>query len=151
MQRLAYWVATFFGSGRVAFAPGTAGSFNSLVLWVPAALFLNSFWYMGLLVILFFLGWLSSFLCLPMFSGEKDPKAIVIDEVVGMGIALFWVPISVLKVLVCFALFRCFDILKPWPISTLERAFPNAFGIMIDDVAAGMMAWITMQALLFLV
>lgn len=72
-------------------------------------------------------------------STEKDPQEIVLDEVVGMFIALSGFAFTVPHVIVGFCLFRFFDILKPWPISAIEK-MPGASGILMDDVIAGAFA-----------
>ncbi|NTV81952.1 MAG: phosphatidylglycerophosphatase A, partial [Candidatus Aminicenantes bacterium] len=71
--------------------------------------------------------------------GRPDPGRIVIDEVVGQLLALAFLPGAWVPVAVAFALFRFFDIIKPWPIRRLER-LPGGWGIMADDVGAGLAA-----------
>ena len=72
--------------------------------------------------------------------GDHDNAMIVIDEVVGMGIALVGSSMSPLSIVLAFFLFRFFDILKPWPISYLDKNIHAAWGVMIDDVVAGIFA-----------
>ena len=72
-------------------------------------------------------------------SGREDPGHVVIDEVAGQWIALAVCPVEIRHVLLAFALFRLFDIVKPWPARQLERLH-GGLGIMMDDVAAGMYA-----------
>jgi phosphatidylglycerophosphatase A len=77
-----------------------------------------------------------------------DPKEVVIDEVVGVWIALFFVKFftpeasDLLTFSLSFLLFRFFDILKPFPISYLDKNLKNALGVMLDDVLAGIFAGI---------
>ena len=71
----------------------------------------------------------------------KDPGCIVWDEFVGIWIALFLLPEAWYWFLIAFALFRFFDILKPWPISWLDRNLPGGYGIMLDDVVAGLFSF----------
>jgi phosphatidylglycerophosphatase A len=80
-------------------------------------------------------------------SGSKDPQFVVIDEVAGQLIALIAVPLAWKTFLAGFILFRVFDIIKPPPVSQLER-LPEGTGIVLDDVAAGIYALIVMQLLL---
>jgi phosphatidylglycerophosphatase A len=80
--------------------------------------------------------------------GLKDPQFVVIDEVAGQLITLIAVPVSWKSLLAGFILFRGFDIVKPPPIRKLER-LPEGFGIVIDDVAAGLYALAVMQVLLY--
>ena len=75
----------------------------------------------------------------------KDPGAIVIDEFAGQWIALLFAPMTLWGGLAAFGLFRLFDIWKPWPVGALERGVPGAFGVMVDDLAAGLMALAVLQ------
>jgi phosphatidylglycerophosphatase A len=79
-------------------------------------------------------------------SGGKDPSFVVIDEVAGQLIALIFVPAEWKYLLASFILFRGFDIFKPPPLRRLER-LPEGTGIMLDDVGAGLYAWIIMMCL----
>jgi phosphatidylglycerophosphatase A len=81
-------------------------------------------------------------------AGLKDPQFVVIDEVAGQLITLIAVPVSWKSLLAGFILFRGFDIVKPPPIRKLEH-LPEGFGIVIDDVAAGLYALAVMQVLLY--
>ena len=77
---------------------------------------------------------------------QGDPGIVVIDEIVGQLITLFLVPLHPLTALAGFALFRFFDILKPFPAGWLDRHIHGGLGIMLDDVAAGLMALAVLQA-----
>ena len=79
--------------------------------------------------------------------GQPDHGAIVWDEVIGFGITMFMAPAGWVWILVGFVLFRFFDILKPWPIRWFDRRVPGGFGIMIDDVIAGLFALGCLQLL----
>jgi len=81
--------------------------------------------------------------------GLTDPPMVVWDEVVGMGVALLAVPHGLLVVLAAFGLFRLFDITKPYPIKRLER-LPGGYGIMLDDVLAGVYANVCLQGVLWI-
>ena len=78
-------------------------------------------------------------------SGRKDPGFVVIDEVAGQMIALIGAPLNWKYLLVGFILFRSFDIVKPFPLRRLEQ-LPLGTGIMMDDVGAGLYAWVLLQA-----
>jgi phosphatidylglycerophosphatase A len=82
-------------------------------------------------------------------SGLKDPQFVVIDEVAGQLITLIAVPVAWKSLLLGFILFRAFDIVKPPPVRQLEH-LPEGFGIVIDDVGAGLYALAVMQVLLHL-
>lgn len=133
-------LAEFFYCGRFPFAPGTAGSLASLAIWVPLVYYgVSNTTIIAILVSLFFLGvWASSYGIAHYRC--PDPKQVVIDEVVGQGLPFLVIGPGFLEIAAAFLLFRFFDILKPWPIKLIEREFPDHWGIMLDDVAAGIMA-----------
>ena len=79
---------------------------------------------------------------------KKDDQRIVIDEIIGFQITMLPVAITVLHLCVGFVLFRIFDILKPFPINNLQR-LPGGWGVVIDDVAAGIYAGVVMLLLIF--
>jgi len=72
-------------------------------------------------------------------AGDEDPSYVVIDEVAGQALTFFFVPFSVMNIVIGFAAFRAFDIWKPWPIRKLEP-LPHGVGIMADDLLAGVYA-----------
>ena len=136
-------LATWFGSGLIPKAPGTMGSLAAL----PFAWALLAFcgpWELAVAsVAVFAVGiWASGRYADAL--GRSDPGEVVIDEVAGQWIALIPAPLLADKLWLAFAagfvLFRLFDIIKPWPISWAERRFSGAWGIMIDDVIAGVFA-----------
>lgn len=130
-------VATVGGIGRVPLAPGTAGSLVGLVLSLP----------------LLSLGWplhLATAVLLAAIAvvvagrtaealGHPDPPSVVIDEVVGMCVATLALPLRAYDLCAVLLLFRLFDVVKPAPIPRLER-LSGGFGIVADDVAAGLLA-----------
>lgn len=128
-------LVTCFGVGLVPKAPGTFGSLAGLVL----ILILGSlpwFIYFSVSLIICALGLWATNIYLDS-SDNKDPKEVVIDEVVGILFSFLLVPISLTSVLVGFLLFRFFDILKPPPISFFDKKVPGATGVMADDIVAG--------------
>ena len=80
--------------------------------------------------------------------GEKDPGAIVIDEILGMALTLAGLPFNATTAGLGFVLFRVFDITKPFPIRFVERRFKGGTGIVLDDVVAGVIANITLRIIL---
>ena len=139
----ANFLALGFGAGLAPFAPGTVGSLVALPMFLAMPK-VNIFFYIGIVVLLFLIGlWCCSVSA--DLLGVHDHPAIVWDEIVGMLIALFMVPPSLVYVLLAFLLFRFFDILKPWPIGWVDRRVDRGMGIMMDDVLAGVMAWLTCQ------
>jgi len=81
-------------------------------------------------------------------SPEHDSKEIVIDEVSGFLITMALVPCTWKSILLGFTLFRLLDIFKPWPISVLDRKVKGGIGVMVDDIAAGIIASVAIQLLM---
>lgn len=147
MSKFAVFIATGGGAGYSPWAPGTAGS---LVGILPALLLsqMNPWAGMGLIVAVTLLGvWASS--AAEDHFGKKDASPIVIDEIVGQMITLWLVPPSVGYVVAGFLLFRFFDIFKPFPARQLQDRLPGGWGVMMDDVAAGIYANLCLRAALF--
>jgi len=136
--RWAWLVATAGGVGAVPWAPGTAGSVVGLAAGAAAARVLNPWWYLGLVGALFALGVAASGRA-EREARRRDPSFIVIDEVVGMLAALFALPARAGVFAAAFLCFRVLDIYKPFPLRRLERR-PGGWGIMLDDLAAGVCA-----------
>lgn len=138
MTRLYEAVATVFGIGRVSMAPGTVASAVALVCAWPITTYGGQF-----LLLLFGLAALSAgaWACELYVRGTGliDPSECVIDEVAGQWIACAFAPRTLIGFLAAFALFRFFDIAKPWPISRLERLH-GGIGIMADDLGAALAA-----------
>ncbi|MFT4920803.1 MAG: phosphatidylglycerophosphatase A [Zhongshania aliphaticivorans] len=134
-----------FGSGLAPKAPGTFGTIAALPFWYVLQ-FLPPAYYVVVLILAFILG---VYLCGATADalGVHDHGGIVWDEFVGLWIALFMVPMHFGWILLGFALFRLFDIWKPWPIRVLDAKVHGGFGIMIDDVLAGVYAYLTLQLL----
>lgn len=142
--RLARLLAEFFYCGRFPFAPGTVGSLGSLVIWIPSLYFAWPWWLKSILLVgIFFVGVWASEYGIRHYQ-RSDPKQVVIDEVVGQGIPFLILAPTIMDVVLAFALFRFFDILKPWPIKAVEERFDDKWGIMLDDVVAGIFALMVM-------
>lgn len=137
------WIATGFASGLSPVAPGTAGSAAALLPWL-ALRELPWFALCAVIAATFLLGtWASNRVIARL--GIGDPGCIVIDEFVGQWIALL--PLLFIAhrqpwlwLIAGFALFRLFDVWKPWPVSWADRAVKGGFGVMLDDAIAGVMA-----------
>jgi len=80
---------------------------------------------------------------------DQDPKSVVCDEVSGLLVAFFLIPFSAINAIMVFIFFRFFDILKPPPISSIERSVKGGLGVVLDDIAAGVLANICVQIILF--
>lgn len=141
----AHCLAFGLGSGALPKAPGTFGSLAALPL-VPVLAWLPWPLHLLVLVLAFALG---CYLCGRVSEdlGVHDHGGIVWDEFVGIWITFFAVPIGAWTLLAGFVLFRFFDVLKPWPIGWLDRRVSGGLGIMIDDVIAGVFAWVVLQGL----
>lgn len=140
----AWAVGTFFGAGLLNPGPGTYGSVAAVVLWYGAAHVFNLAG-RGLAVgtaiaaLAATLIGIRASTIVALEAGRDDPGFVVIDEVAGQLISLIAVRTDWRHALMALALFRLFDIWKPWPIRRLE-ALPEGMGIMLDDVAAGILA-----------
>jgi phosphatidylglycerophosphatase A len=140
----AFAVATFFGAGRLKPGPGTWGSIAALLLWAGAEW---AFHLSRVAMALMLAGGIALALIVGIpaatiaarESGREDPGFVVIDEVIGQWIALLGCPFDWTHALVALLLFRVFDITKPFPARQLEQ-LPEGWGIVFDDVAAGLYA-----------
>lgn len=145
LRRIAVVAALWFGAGLSPAAPGTAGSLAA----VPLVMLVHA------------LGRIGEAVCAPLLialavwsagiyqaaCGRTDPGEVVIDEVAGFYLTLFWIPLSWQSLLLGFILFRLADILKPFPCRRME-ALPGGMGIVLDDLAAGLYAHIGLRVLL---
>jgi len=149
----AWTLGTFFGAGLLRPGPGTYGSAAALTLWLTFAQTLHP---VHLPLITLIAAIVVTLIGIPAAtivareSGRKDPGMIVIDEAAGQLIALIFCPPDWAHAIVAFLLFRAFDILKPPPVRQLER-LPEGTGIMLDDVAAGLLALACMSLLRLLI
>jgi phosphatidylglycerophosphatase A len=132
------WIASGFGSGLSPFAPGTAGSAAALLPWLLLRE-LPMVWVLIIIFAAFVLGVWASNVVIDRL-GISDPGVIVWDEFVGQWITLLplllW-PAHWLWMLAGFFIFRVFDVVKPWPCSWADRRVKGGFGVMLDDVLAG--------------
>jgi len=131
------FVATFFYLGKLPFAPGSWGSLGALLLWLLLPVIFSV--QLSVIIILFVLGVYSSSR-MAKYLDDHDPSEVVIDEVVGMGISLFMLPHNFWLYLLSFILFRVFDILKPSFIYRIQN-LSGGWGIMLDDVLAGLLTF----------
>ena len=126
------------GLGLSPIAPGTFGTLAALpVYWLIRDIGLSE--YLMITVVMFAIG---IYLCEKTSSSLAigDHSGIVFDEIVGLLVALMAIPFSFSNLLLGFVVFRFFDALKPWPIRVLDRRVHGGLGIMLDDLAAGLMA-----------
>ena len=160
IKTLNYLIVTCFGIGSIRFAPG---SITSLITTV----FLYSLFHIinlsnNTILIILSIIFIYSFHAVSeyiKFNENKDPKEVVIDEFIGQSIPIYLYEIShgtvkesqeaVLFYFYIFALFRYFDIKKPFPINFFDRKFKNSFGVIMDDVIAGF--YVVLTLIIFMV
>jgi phosphatidylglycerophosphatase A len=138
MKFIAKVVSTFFGAGYFPVAPGTFTSLAAVLLYRFVLAGAGGPLYAGVIAAVYLIGVAAA----GSFSrqlGEQDPGKIVIDEVVGQWIALFLIPPTWINLALAFFFFRILDIFKPFGIRDTER-LPGGWGIMTDDVVAGLSA-----------
>lgn len=134
------------GVGFLPKAPGTWGSLLALLVfwWVPTTDLLS------VLIVLFFLSWVGTFLYLKT-TRTKDPQEVVIDEIIGQGICLLWIPHTLGWWSIAFVLFRFFDITKPFPVSWADQLkgplWIQSLAVLLDDIIAGLMVILVMIGL----
>ena len=145
---------TMFGVGKIKFAPGTFGSLVATIILFYLFHSLNlssSIILIGLIIIFIY-----SFYAVTSHikdSKNKDPKEIVIDEFIGQSIPIYLYEIShgttkesgeaVIFYILFFLLFRYFDIAKPFPVNFFDKNFKNSFGVIMDDICAGLYVVLT--------
>lgn len=143
-----HFLAIGFGSGLVPKAPGTFGTLAAVPLVWFCSTYLSFNLYLLLTVLFSIAGiWICGKTADDM--QVHDDSSIVWDEVVGFMITMLAVPLSWQTLLAGFILFRLFDIAKPWPISYLDKHVHGGFGIMADDVLAGIFSLISLHVILF--
>ena len=127
-----------FGSGLSRLAPGTVGTIAAIPLWWLLTQ-LSQPLYLGTVLVAAIVG-VSICGSASKQLGVHDHGGIVWDEFVGFWVAMAFLPVSPVSVVMGFTLFRLFDIVKPWPISWLDKNLTGGLGIMIDDIVAGLVA-----------
>jgi len=152
---------TMFGLGKIGIIPGTFGSLATIIIlyFLFHGLDISSnLILIGLIVIFIY-----SFLAVENYiknSENKDPGEIIIDEFIGQSIPIYLYEIShgteksneeaIIFYLICFVLFRYFDIFKPFPVSFFDKSFKNSFGVIMDDVCAGLYVVLSLICFMFL-
>ena len=145
-DKLITLLATGFGSGLSPYAPGTAGTFVGVLIcliFIPFPWPLHLFAVMALLAFSIYVAQQAE-----NIYKKKDDQRIVIDEIIGFQITMLPVDINVLSLCAGFVLFRIFDIWKPFPVRNMQ-GFPGGWGIVADDVAAGIYAGMVLWLLVY--
>jgi len=140
-------LSTWFGLGFAPIAPGTCGTLGA----IPLILVMHEVGvvFRALLLVLLVGLAIWSAHCYRELSREKDPSAVVIDEVAGLSVAMFLLPPTGPGLALGFVLFRFFDIVKPFPIRRVER-LRGGYGIVADDLVAGLYALVSGRMVLSL-
>jgi len=133
--------------GNIPFAPGTFGSLWGIPIWF---LLSKANVWVSVLVLVIFVA-LAIWICdqAQRLIEEKDPGCIVIDEISGMMLSFTGVPFNPLSLVAGFVIFRLLDIFKPFPIRTVERKVAGGAGIVLDDLAAGLLTNMILRLALF--
>ena len=149
-----------FGLGKIKIIPGTLGSLATIIILYILFHTLSISPYLiliGLIIISIY-----SFLAITSYienNEDKDPKEIVIDEFIGQSIPIYLYEISheiekspdeaIIFYSICFILFRFFDIKKPFPVNFFDKNYKNSFGVIMDDVCAGL--YVVLSLICFMV
>jgi len=152
---------TMFGLGKIPKIPGTFGSLTTVIILYFLFHILNissNIIFIGLLIIFIY-----SFSAVAEHikdNKNKDPKEVIIDEFIGQSIPIYLYEIShgteksaeeaIIFYIICFILFRFFDIAKPFPVSYFDKNFKNSFGVIMDDVFAGFYVVLTLICFMIL-
>ena len=153
-------VVTMFGLGKIPKIPGTFGSLATVIVLyfffhivnISSSIILSAW-------IIIFIYSFSAITTYIKDNENKDPKEIIIDEFIGQSIPIYLYEIShgtvkspddaIIFYSICFVLFRFFDIAKPFPVSYFDKNFKNSFGVMMDDVCAGL--YVVLSLICFMV
>jgi len=146
-SQVAIAFASFGYVGFAPVAPGTVGSAAAIPFFLLLRLAHSAWLEIAVCAAIVAAGAWSARIA-EQALGVEDPGPVVIDEVVGMFVSLLFLPATPLVVLAGFVAFRVFDIIKPWPADRLEHV-PGGWGVMADDVMAGVYANLTLQFLLW--
>lgn len=147
-QKSAMFFATSGFIGNISPIPGTLGSLCGLPICVLLSQMNIAIAVVLTIALILFAVWFSGIAEKEL--GEVDPGCIVIDEITGMVVTLFGLPLNLLTVIGGFILFRTLDILKPFPISFIERRFTGGTGIVLDDLVAGLAGNMIIRVVLIL-
>ena len=153
-------IVTMFGLGKIKIIPGTVGSFATIIILYTLFHILNiSSNLILLLLIIIFIYSFSAVASHIKDNDDKDPREIIIDEFIGQSIPIYLYEVShgtqkspdeaIIFYTICFILFRFFDIKKPFPVSYFDKNFKNSFGVIMDDICAGL--YVVLSLICFMV
>ena len=160
IKNINFLFVTFFGIGTIRYAPGTISSLITSIFLFSSFRILNLS--NSVILIILIAIFLYAFLAVANYIKDetnKDPKEVVIDEVIGQSIPIYLYELShgaskdskeaILFYIYIFILFRFFDIKKPFPINLFDKKFKNSFGVIMDDVIAGFYVVLTLIIFIF--
>jgi phosphatidylglycerophosphatase A len=136
-------LATGFGVGYSPIVSGTIGTLIAIPIYYFLSEIPSPLYEITLIGFLFLSIWVAD--QAEIYFGKKDDSRIVIDEIIGFLVTMLWVPKTVRFVIYGFFLFRFFDILKPFPIRRIERTLKGGYGVVLDDVVAGIYACVVLH------
>lgn len=146
LNKIILLFATWFGVGLIPFAPGTWGSLAALPFAAGAYRSGPAYSSLSLLIIFFFSITVSG--SASRIINREDPSPVVIDEVAGIFVTLFLIPVSWTSIVAGFILFRIFDIIKPFPVGLIDKKIKGGTGIVLDDIMAGIYANVGVRIIL---
>jgi phosphatidylglycerophosphatase A len=142
------FLATGCFTGFLPVMPGTWGTFASIPVVILAHTSCAVLQLISAVFFVVFAVWIAG--KAEVLLATRDSRSIVIDEMAGFVVSLIWLPLSLLTVSLGFVLFRLFDIVKPPPIGSLEKRLPSGWGVVMDDILAGVYANISLRIFLIL-
>lgn len=148
VNKLSQIISTLFYIGYFKWMPGTMGSLFSIAIIISLKHFLNNIFFICIFILLFFI----SLKLIEIYSksiNKHDSSEIVIDEFLGIYLIMIFLDyISfsniLIDIILAFIFFRIFDILKPFPINFIDKKFNNSFGVIFDDIIAGIYSLVTL-------
>lgn len=146
MRRFVILSATWFGTGFSPFASGTVGTLGAIPFYLALSRLSLPLYLLTTVAFTLFSCWAAG-LAEGVFN-EKDSGKIVIDEVAGYLVTMIAAPVTWQSVLAGFLLFRLFDIVKPQPARWFDRSLKNGFGVVLDDIVAGIYACLSLHLVL---
>jgi len=160
IKKLNTLILTMLGVGNSKYAPGTVASFMTCLIYICFYNFQVSIFFLILNIVLIFVFSVYAIDIFKASFSEIDAKEIVIDEFIGQSIPILTIYTFVeennlnyfiLYTLISFILFRMFDIWKPYPINIIDKKMKNGFGVVLDDVVAGIYSAITLLTIIFFI